>query len=139
MILVDVNIFMDVFERRVGWTNSLQIILEVKNKKSKGFISSLTVPIIYFLRARFVEEKQTRRDIKELIEGFEIISLSQNILLESFESEIEDFEDAIQFNSATSAGCKIIITRNIDDFEIVKDKIDILTPEEFLRKYKGDS
>jgi predicted nucleic acid-binding protein len=130
---------MDVFERRVGWTNSLQIILEVKNKKSKGFISSLTVPIIYFLRARFVEEKQTRRDIKELIEGFEIISLSQNILLESFESEIEDFEDAIQFNSATSAGCKIIITRNIDDFEIVKDKIDILTPEEFLRKYKGDS
>lgn len=139
MILVDVNIFMDVFERRVGWTNSLEIILEVKNKKFKGFVSSLTVPIMYFLRSRFVEEKQTRKDIKELIEGFEIISLSQNILLESLESEMDDFEDAIQFNSATSAGCKIIITRNIVDFEIVKDKIDILTPEEFLRKYKGDS
>jgi len=42
MILVDVNIFMDIFRRRKGWTYSLEITNRVRNRKIKGHISALT-------------------------------------------------------------------------------------------------
>jgi len=45
MILVDVNIFIDIFRRRKGWTYSLEIINRVRNRKIKGYISALTIPI----------------------------------------------------------------------------------------------
>jgi predicted nucleic acid-binding protein len=62
--LLDVNIFVDVFERRNGWTRSMKILSTVKSGDIEGFISILTIPILYFLRSRYIQEFQAREDIK---------------------------------------------------------------------------
>ncbi len=56
------------------------------------------------------------------------------MLNNSFESEIPDFEDAIQFYSAKEKDVEIIITRNKKDFMPVEKEIMISTPEEFIKK-----
>ena len=132
MILVDVNIFMDALERRDGWTNSLEVINRVKRKEVKGFISALSIPILYFLRSRYMGDTQSRSDIKDLITDFEICALTEDILDKSFEGEISDFEDGIQFYSAKEKEAEIIVTRNKKDFIPVEKEIRILTPEEFI-------
>jgi len=132
MILVDVNIFMDALERRDGWTNSLEVINRVKRKEVKGFISALSIPILYFLRSRYVGDTQSRSDIKDLITDFEICALTEDILDKSFEGEISDFEDGIQFYSAKEKEAEIIVTRNKKDFIPMEKEIRILTPEEFI-------
>jgi predicted nucleic-acid-binding protein len=131
MILVDVNIFMDVLERRKGWTSSMEVISQARQKKWRGYISALTVPILWFLRTKYYSEEQGKIDVREIVRGFEIVSLDESIIESSFESRMKDFEDALQFYSAKAAGCTQLITRNVADFK-GQGSIDVLTPEEFL-------
>ena len=47
----------------------------------------------------------------------------------------EDFEDAVQHYTAISGKADVIITRNVSDF-IPYNKLEVLTPKEFLAKYQ---
>jgi len=78
------NIFMDVLERRKGWKASLAVIQLVRNGKIQVYISALTSPIIYFLRARYTDEDMARENTKRILRGF-IIPLTEEILLKSYE------------------------------------------------------
>ncbi len=49
---------------------------------------------------------------------------------------IEDLEDTIQFHSAKEVA-EVFITRNKRHFRAVEDEIEILTPEEFLERYRS--
>ena len=44
-ILVDVNVFEDVFRQRIGWEASLAVIGSVANTQVTGYVSALTPPI----------------------------------------------------------------------------------------------
>lgn len=70
-----------------------------------------------------------------MTKDFKIVALTEEIVNKSLADKlITDFEDGIQFHSASIASCDCIITRNVRDFENVKDKIAFLTPEEFLSR-----
>jgi len=119
-VFVDVNVFMDFLERRAGWKASLALIQLVRMNKIEGYISALTVPILYFLRARIFSRKKAKEDTRRIIAGFKIVPLSEDLIVKSFEEEkIKDFEDSIQFHSAKISS-EALITRNKRDFEAVK-------------------
>jgi predicted nucleic acid-binding protein len=44
-----------------------------------------------------------------------------------------DFEDAVQYECAKSIGADYLVTRNIRDFTVSKDKA--ITPKEFLKLF----
>ncbi len=46
-------------------------------------------------------------------------------------SDFKDFEDALQYFSATDSDCDIIITRNGKDFK--KSLLPVITPKEYLQ------
>jgi len=131
MMLVDVNIFEDVIRKRDKWEGSLEILEMVRTKKVKGYISVLTLPIIYFLRK--MPDKDAREKVKRVTRGFEIIDLTSEIAKNAMDDEaFNDFEDAIQFHSAMKEGLEVIVTRNKRDFSNVEDKAKVMIPEEFL-------
>ena len=47
---------------------------------------------------------------------------------------IKDFEDALQYFSATESGCEIIITRNGKDFK--HSLLPVMTASEFLKSLR---
>ncbi len=134
MKLVDINIFMDVFEQRAGWEASLQVLSQIRQKKEKGCISALTVPILHYLRSKYFSDKKARDDVREIIRGFTILPLNKKTITLSFASSFSDFEDAIQYHCALQKKCDAIITRNTKDFSA--SMIPVLTPEEFLQQKK---
>ncbi len=134
MILLDVNIFIDVLEDRAGLEASSKIIELVKENKLPGCISALTVPILWFLIEKRMSESEAKTKTKAIIKGFKIIPLTSRIINVSFDSEMADFEDAIQFNSTIKGEAEFLITRNKRDF-MLNDRIVILTPEEFLARH----
>ena len=135
-VFLDVNVFMDVLERRDGWKASLAMVQMVRAGRVEGYISALTPPILYFLGARISSEKEAKRDVKRIISGFQIVPLSEEIISRSFdEKRMRDFEDSIQFYSAKLSS-EVLVTRNKRDFRVVEDEIEVLTPEEFMEKYK---
>lgn len=102
----------------------------------KGYISALTIAIIYFLRARVSAERDARESARRAVHKFNVIDVTQEIIARAFkEDKIEDLEDALQFHSAKTS-TKIFITRNKRHFKAVEDGMEFLTPEEFLKKYR---
>lgn len=130
-IFVDVNIFVDISEKRQGWDSSLEIISGVREGKYEGYVSALTVPILYFRRIRVKPDKEARNDVNVLIKGFKVIELDSDILEDAMDDNtFRDYEDAIQYHSARKE-CGIIITRNKKDFP--HKGVRVLNPEEFLQ------
>lgn len=131
-ILVDVNIFEDIFRLRTGWEASLAVVAQVESGKITGSVSALTPPILYFLRRRTQSERASRRAVRQVLNNFNIIPLGREILETAYESSLPDFEDSIQFESAKIAGVDRIVTRNRRHFR--QGEIIILTPEELLKE-----
>ena len=139
MIFVDANILCDCATQRTGWQQSAVILFKVRNGLIKGYISSLTVASLYFyIKKRGFDLPIVREHTETLIKNFEIVPVSKDIISKAFECTIVDFEDAIQFHSAISAKCEIIITRNTKDYLSKKNEIELLTPDEFIDKF-GDT
>ena len=129
-VFVDVNILQDILAKRQDWFNSLTVINFVTQKKIKAFISSLTIPILWFLNAK---AKDIKKQIQLLTKFIGLVNLDKIIIKKALQDKrFRDFEDAIQYFSAKQSGCQIIIARNKKDFPM-KD-LQILTPEEFLEQ-----
>lgn len=136
MILVDANIFCDCATRRKNWDTSSIILFKVQNGLHKGYISSLTVPLLYFYikKEGGYDLPVVREHTKILVDGFELVPLTEAIITNAFSSNISDFEDAIQYLSAEERNCEYIITRNKKDFPNNSD-INVVTPEEYIEIY----
>jgi len=134
-IFVDANIFLDVQRRRGNWDASYSVLKSVVEGKNRGFASALTPAIIYFLRREVTPEDQARKDTLDVIARFNIVDLTDSLIRAAFEEKrVEGFEDAIQFHSAKQAN-SILITRNKKHFQEISNEIEVLMPEEFLKKY----
>lgn len=127
---VDINVFMDVLTQRTGWSESLAAIKGLKPRGISGFISALTMAIIYFQRLPKLGETQARADARFVTRDFEIIPLTRQIIFDALASPMPDFEDNIQFYSAKEMQVDYLITRNKKHF--AQQEIPVVTPEEFL-------
>jgi len=128
--LVDINLFEDVFRKRMGWRASEAVIRAVRRGKVIGYISALTVPILYFFRSHSHSETEARRLTKTITRKFRVVALTDSILRDAFDSPLSDFEDAIQFYSAKSVKSDYLVTRNVAHFSLPDVKV--ITPEDFL-------
>jgi predicted nucleic acid-binding protein len=133
-IFVDVNIFVDISEKRQGWNNSFVVINNIRREKYNGYISAFTVPILYFRRIRVEQDREARNNVWKLIKGHHIIELTESVLEHAKQDQkFRDYEDAIQYYSARTK-CEVIVTRNKKDFPH-KD-IKVMNPEDFLNSYR---
>ena len=129
---VDANIFLNVARRRKGWKASAAALTEVK--KINGFVSSLTVAIVYFIKLRTMSPLKARQETRELIQGLRIAAVTSEVISQALDNmAIEDFEDGIQFYCAKTAA-KVIVTRNKRDYAAVEKELQVVTPEQFLAK-----
>lgn len=135
-ILIDVNIFMDVLERRAGWLESAAVVAFCASDVLHGFVSALTPIIIYWLRSRAGRtETDARMDAEGAIKYLEIVSIDGGILAQAFHSPMPDFEDNIQIYCAIACQADYIVTRNVGHF--ADSPVLAITPEDLLIEF-GD-
>ena len=133
MLFIDVNVINDVLGKREGWKYSLIILNSSKKGEYKFGISALTVFFLegYLRNNRLdLNKTQIREKITEIIETIEILALDEDIISKALTSNFQDFEDALQYQTAKKHECSAILTRNIKDFTKA-ESIEIWTPEDF--------
>jgi predicted nucleic acid-binding protein len=133
-ILVDVNVFEDVFRLRQGWEASLMVINEVRNGQATGYVSALTPPILYFFRRRARGEKTARQVVQQILQGFVVVSLTRDTIERAYATVLPDFEDALQLEAAKAANVEVVVTRNKKHFR--QKDVQVLTPEEFVEQQR---
>jgi hypothetical protein len=76
-------------------------------------------------------DKELRRVFISLKTLIEIIPITSKILDRGLSDDLfNDFEDSLQYFSAISSNCEIILTRNLKDFK--NSKLPVMTADSYI-------
>ena len=130
-VFLDTNVLLDVLgQREPFYAGSARVWTLAETGQIAAFASTLSLPNLFYILRRAKGSKPARKIVGILRDIFALVPLDAQITNQALDSEIGDFEDAIQFFSALRAGATTLITRNSKDFP--GRDIVIQTPSEFL-------
>lgn len=131
-VLIDTNIFIDVLQDRIPFTDNSQAVIGlVTQKKIKGAVAAHSITNLWYILRKTHSDEERRNYLLSLFELFDVVSTDKNRLVAALEkSDFKDFEDCLQDECAYAINADYIITRNAKDFE--SSMVKALTPEEFL-------
>ncbi len=130
-LLIDANILLDVLQKRdPHYEHSALIWKLCETGKVTGYVSILTfMNIAYVMRKELTPEK-----IDDVYKALALIFCFEDLTKEDVDSalimRLNDFEDAVQIQTAKRIEADFIITRNVKDF--IKSPIPACTPEELI-------
>lgn len=133
-ILIDTNIFLDIFQKRGNFIDpSTKILNLVYEQKIDGIVEAHSIPNLWYILRKTHTEEERRHILRAVCTLCTISNLDLKKILHALENkDFHDFEDCLQDECAKEEYCDFIITRNVQDFS--KAKIPVLLPEDFLQR-----
>lgn len=133
-IFLDTNIIVDLIADRPPFSKyAIELFSLAEDNKIKLYTSSHSLATTLYLLKKYIEEKELRVILHNLLEFITIIPVDLDVLRKSLHSKHKDFEDAVQIYCASSInGMEYIVTRNIKDFK--NSEIPALLPNEIKAK-----
>jgi predicted nucleic acid-binding protein len=134
-VFLDTNILVDLIADRKPFSkHAIEIFKSAEERKTELFTSSHSIATAHYLLKKYVEEKDLRDILSNLMEFLDVIPIDLDVLKKGLRSNHKDFEDAIQIICASSiTGIDFIVTRNTKDFKT--SNIAVLTPDELCLKF----
>ena len=130
-VLFDTNVVLDlILDREPDATYAAALFSVVEKKQISGFLCATTITTIHYLAQKTIGSKKTKKVIKQLLDLFRITPVDDIAIINAFNSDWKDFEDAILHQSAISGGIDAIVTRNITDYK--KSDLPIYLPKDIL-------
>ncbi len=132
-VLLDTNIVLDiVLKREPHYSDSTQIFNLIDKELIEAAITATAVTDLYFIARKEKSSKLAKSFIIDLTKIVEIIGVDKEIITGALNSNIKDFEDAVQVYSAAYNEIETIITRNKKDFQDCD--LEILSPKELVHR-----
>lgn len=132
VIFLDTNIIIDFLANRTPFSEDAAMLFNLSLKgKVRIFVSALSYNNIYYIMRQQYSHKECLKMLEALNSWTEMLDNSKEMVIKSFRSDFNDFEDAIQYFSALSnSKIECIITRNTKDYK--KSILPVMTPGEVL-------
>jgi len=132
-VLLDTNIVLDIaLKREPHFSDSSQIFNLIDKELIEAAITATAVTDLYYIARKEKSNKQAKSFIIDLTKIIEIIGVDKEIIIDALNSNIKDFEDAVQVFAAEYNEIEAIITRNKKDFQSCD--LEILSPKELVHK-----
>jgi len=130
-IFIDINVVLDLFlERRPHHAPAQKVFILAEKKQIKILISAISFTTIHYLLSRHFSREEAAKILGKLRLLCEVAPVTQKIIDLAMTASFDDFEDAVQYYSASLAGAEAILTRNRDDFSSAD--IPVMSPVDFL-------
>ncbi len=114
--------------------HSAELFYMAENNLVELYTSSLCIANVHYVVRKLLGNKKTLMVIQDLLSIIEIVSINKPDILAAIESEISDFEDAMQnFAVRNTKVVNTIITRNIKDYK--KSDLEIYSPQSFIAQF----
>ena len=130
-LFIDTNVMLDLLGERMPFYNS---VAKIATLADKGQIILIASALSYATVSYFLTKFENAEKAKVKLRKFKIISqicdMNEIIIEKALNSNFSDFEDSLQYFSALSSNCEILITRNGKDFR--ESQIPIMTSDEYL-------
>ncbi len=134
-LMIDTNIFLDVFTKREPFFNSSHAVLELcENKKVQGFLTaSSATDIFYLVHRHLCDTDLAYKALGSVLDIVKVLAVTNEDVLEAYIQKAPDFEDCLLATCAKTNKCDAIVTRNKNDF--LTFDIKLLSPEELLEMF----
>lgn len=130
-IFIDTNVMLDFLgEREPFYEPIAKIATLAEKEKVTMVVSPISFATVNYFLSKYEDSKIAREKLRKFKILCEICALDEQTIEKGLNSSIKDFEDALQYFSATESECEIIITRNGKDFK--KSLLPTMTANEFL-------
>jgi predicted nucleic acid-binding protein len=134
-IFIDTNVMLDLLgERQPFYEPIAKIATLAEKEKLTMVVSPISFATVNYFLSKFENEKTAKLKLRKFKIICEICALNEQTIEKGLNASINDFEDALQYFSATESECEIIITRNGKDFK--KSLLPVMTANEFLKSLK---
>ena len=134
-VLIDLNVLLDILqERELHYIDSSAVLSYLLEWNHTVVLPGHAVTTIYYLLSKYSPSVEVSRVVDWMLQRFEIVAASKNILLRARILSMNDFEDAVVASCAEAVNCDYILTRNTKHF--FQSPIQAISPIEFLGLYK---
>lgn len=133
-VCFDTNVVLDIFARADAFNDSV-IAYDVANIRGFDVVMpvSAVTDVAYILQRFGMSSSEVRRTIVNLMQLFDLYSVTEADCAGAVKSEIKDFEDAFMVSSAERCLVDCVVTRNEKDF--IQSSMLVMSPEEFVKRF----
>ena len=137
--LIDTNVLLDVLARREPFYAAASRVWTLAERGSaRALVSAISCNNVYYIVRKASGKGQADLALRLMRDIFEVVAVdARTVDLAMEDRGVDDFEDAIQLHSAIQSHAPHLVTRNTSDFP--KDRISVLSPDEFLALSQADS
>lgn len=131
-LFLDTNIVIDLLSRRQPFYEEAADIFSLADKKEIELsVSALTIANTSYVLLKQMSGNQAKEILRKLRLIVKFLPLDDKIIgLALNDDTFSDFEDALQYYTASENGIEMIITRNLKDFK--NSKIPTFTAKQFI-------
>ena len=130
-VFLDTNILLDVLARRDPFfEHSARIWTMAEQGEIVASVSVLSFNNIYYIVRKAEGKEKAAKALRLMRDIFVIVAPGRQIVDRAVDSEIDDFEDAVQYFSASRSRADYLITRDASGFPA--SPLPVLSPQEFL-------
>ena len=131
VLFVDSDVILDVLEKRERFYEySAQILSLGDEKKVKLVTTSLAFANMYYVLRKHLGIEKAKESLRKLRIIIDVISVNAKEVDLALNSELSDFEDALQYFTALDGKIEFIITRNVCDYK--NSKLIVQTPQQYI-------
>lgn len=132
-LLIDTNIAIDVFTKRMQFFNSSKKVLDYCIQDGcRGVFWTGEITAIHYLLLKPLDKEAAREYVRMVLALYEVVDVTPEDMEAAVDSGMSDFEDAVLAYCAKRAKVDYIITRNTKDFE--GSPVKAITPDDFLQR-----
>ncbi len=137
-VFVDANIIMDVIlGRKDFYLESSNVIDLAPAGEVNMYATILTFANCLYVCRPYLGKANAISKLKDMFSYIHIAPMGQDEYDAATLMSPKDMEDNFQYCAAVSAGCDVIVTRNIKDFPKTS-KIKVMMPGEFLDSFASE-
>lgn len=132
-VFLDTNVLVDLLLEREPYAHQTEQIFHLRDEyEFEIFVSALSLANIAYIMDKI--KKRPHAIIGKILQLAIVVELNHEVIRETVVSKFEDFEDGLQYFSASRIeGIDAIVTRNKKDFR--HSLIRVATPQEFLESF----
>jgi hypothetical protein len=120
----------DVVLNRKPFVEYASLIWRLAELREIGaYVSTTSITDIYYICRKLAGKEKARDFIADILNIFILAEIDESGFRDALDSDISDFEDAVQYVISKRAGCESFVTRNKKDFG---DRPNVLEPSEFI-------
>lgn len=137
-VFLDTDVVIDLLADRQPYSEDVAALFSLSEKGAlELYLSSLSFNNIYYIVRKLAGHKKALELLGKLEKLVTVAPVGQEHIRKGLLSGFRDFENAVQYACASSAGIRTIITRNVKDYS--KAKCAVHTPDSFLALFRETS